>query len=152
MVEMKEKGLVKSLGVSNFLSRHLLQMMSHATEKPVVNQIEIHPLYQDEETIKTCQHLGLALIAYAPLATFDEKLMKNDIVLKLAEKYQKSPNQIALRWGIDRGWAVIPKASTKEHLLANISIGDFKIEEDEVLKLDQLNIMFKTDWDPKDEP
>jgi len=57
-------------------------------------------------------HYGIALIAYAPLATFDEKLMKNEHVLALAKKYEKAPNQIVLRWGIDRGWAVIPKASS----------------------------------------
>ncbi|CDW85098.1 aldo keto reductase family protein [Stylonychia lemnae] len=153
MVEMKQKGLVKSLGISNFLTRHIEQMLSQVgDEKPVINQIEIHPLYIDEETIKTCQHYGIALTAYAPLATFDEKLMKNENVLKLAEKYGKSANQIALRWGIQRGFIVIPKASSKEHLLSNISIGDFSLTEEEVQLIDQLNIMFKTDWDPKDEP
>lgn len=57
-----------------------------------------------------------------------------------------------MRWGVDRGFVVIPKASSKEHLLSNISIGDFKLEEDEVKLIDEINIMFKTDWDPKDEP
>ena len=94
----------------------------------------------------------MALIAYAPLATFDERLVKNERVLALSAKHGKSPEQVALRWGVDRGWAVIPKASTRDHLLSNISIGDFTLDKEEVEALSQLNVGFKTDWDPKDEP
>lgn len=58
--------------------------------------------------------------------------MKNEHVIALSKKYEKSPNQIVLRWGVERGWAVIPKASSRDHLLNNIAIGDFKLEEEEV--------------------
>jgi len=56
-----------------------------------------------------------------------------------------------LRWGVDRGFVIIPKASSKDHVLSNIEIGDFKLEEKEIEQLNALNEMFKTDWDPKDE-
>lgn len=60
--------------------------------KPVINQIETHPLFIEEETIKFCEKNNIKIIAYAPLATFDDKLMKNEIVKKLCEKYEKSPS------------------------------------------------------------
>lgn len=92
----------------------------------------MHPLYRDDETIKLCQEKGIVITAYAPLATYDERLMKNEQVLAFAHKYNKEANQVALRWGLDRGFIVIPKASSKEHLLSNISLGDFKLEPEEV--------------------
>lgn len=87
--EAKAAGKVKSIGVSNFLVKHLKPMLEKVTDKPVVNQIEIHPLYIDEETIKFCQDNNIALIAYAPLATSEKQLMENEIILKLAKKYGK---------------------------------------------------------------
>ena len=148
--EMRDLGLARSIGVSNFTPKHINQFLERGII-PSVNQIEIHPLCIEEETIKLCQSNGIALIGYAPLATYDDRLMKNPFVLKLAEKYGKQPNQIALRWAIERGFVVIPKSSKREHVHSNIAIGDFKLEEEEVQKLNELNIRFKTDWDPKDE-
>ena len=77
--EMKAAGFVRSIGVSNFTPKHLKPFLQLA-EKPVVNQIEVHPLGIDEETIKLCQENGIAIIAYAPLATFDDRLMKNPVI------------------------------------------------------------------------
>ena len=88
-MEMREAGLIKSLGVSNFLPHHLDTMIPKIKEVPVVNQIEIHPLYIEEDTIKCCENYGITLVAYAPLATYDDRLMKNEYVIKLAEKYTK---------------------------------------------------------------
>jgi len=77
--------------------------------------------------------------------------MKSEVVLKLAEKYGKTVNQVVLRWALDRGISVIPKSSQPHHVESNFAIGDFKLLEDEIETLNALNIMFKTDWDPKDE-
>lgn len=108
--EFKTEGKVKSIGVSNFYLRHIESFYEKVKEKPVVNQIEIHPLYIEEETIKFCQEKGIKLIAYAPLATFDKKLMESEIVISLCKKHNKQPHQIVLRWAIDRGFIVIPKS------------------------------------------
>ena len=91
MEEFKEQGLVKSIGVSNFLVKHLEPFLAKIKHKPVVNEIETHPLFQEEATIKLCQENGIRVISYAPLATFDDKLMKSEVVLKLCEKYGKKP-------------------------------------------------------------
>lgn len=125
LVEMKSEGFVRSIGVSNFTPKHLKPFLSLADNKPVVNQIEVHPLGIDEEVIQLCQDNGIAIIAYAPLATFDDRLMKNPLVESLSTKYGKSPNQIVLRWAIQRNFIVIPKSSQREHIHSNISIGDF---------------------------
>jgi diketogulonate reductase-like aldo/keto reductase len=150
LTEMKEEGLVKSIGVSNFYARHLKEFKDKGIT-PTVNQIEIHPLYIENETIKMCKEQNIQLVAYAPLATYDDRLMKSEAVLKLSEKYGKEPHQIVLRWAVDKGFSAIPKSSKPEHVLSNITIGDFKLNDDEIRGLDSLNIMFKTDWDPKDE-
>lgn len=148
--EMQGQGLVKTIGVSNFTVKHLKEFLANGI-RPTVNQIETHPLYQDEETIKLCQQENITLISYAPLATYDERLMKSPTVLSLCEKYGKQANQIALRWAIERGFVVIPKSSKREHIHNNIALSDFSLTKEEVEAVSNLNIMFKTDWDPKDE-
>lgn len=151
MEEFHEQGKVKSIGVSNFLIKHLEPLLPLMKVKPVVNQIETHPLFIEEETIKYCEKNNIKIISYAPLATFDDKLLKSEIVLKLSEKYGKTPSQIVLRWNVDRGFIPIPKSCKKEHIEENIQFGDFVLTEDEIKLLNGLNIGFKTDWDPNDE-
>ncbi|TNV76766.1 hypothetical protein FGO68_gene9067 [Halteria grandinella] len=148
--EKQAVGKVKSIGVSNFTAKHIQEFLDKGIT-PTLNQIEIHPLYQEMETIKLCQAHNIALTAYAPLAISDEKLLKNPIILGLSEKYGRKSGQIVLRWATQRGFIVIPKSSQKDHLIENLRIGGFALTPEEVEAVNGLNCGYKTDWDPKDE-
>ena len=86
--ELKSEGLVKSIGVSNFTLKHLQEFADNKII-PAVNQIEIHPLYLDQAAATFCKTHGITMIGYAPLATYDQRLMKAPQILKLCEKYHK---------------------------------------------------------------
>eukprot|EP01017_Pseudomicrothorax_dubius_P012210 TRINITY_DN14860_c0_g1_i1.p1 TRINITY_DN14860_c0_g1~~TRINITY_DN14860_c0_g1_i1.p1 ORF type:complete len:118 (+),score=22.91 TRINITY_DN14860_c0_g1_i1:253-606(+) len=102
MEEMVERGLVKSTGVSNFLPRHLEGLLQVCKIRPAVNQIKIHPLSYDAETIEYCRRNGIILEAYTPLSKGDASLMQHPRLLELSRKYSRTVSQIILRWGVQQ--------------------------------------------------
>ena len=85
---MQKEGITKSIGVSNFTAKHLNEFLKEGIN-PNVNQIEVSPMYMDKEAVRICRENGIQIIAYAPLGTYDDRLMKNPTVLALAAKYSK---------------------------------------------------------------
>lgn len=140
MEELKKKGLAKSIGVCNCHKSHLQALFDIATIKPVVNEVEIHPLLTQEPLIEFCKSNDIKMIAYSPLARMAPELINNSVIYKLAEKYKKSNSQIILRWDFQHGYITIPKASKKDHLLSNISILDFELSDHEMSEIDGLNM------------
>lgn len=146
--KLVNEGKIKSIGVSNFLIIHLKTILDICKIKPAVNQIEIHPLFIDHETINYCEQQGILLQAYSSFARMDDKLIKNEVLVKLCEKYKKLPTQILVRWVIQHGWIVLPKSSKKERIEENINIDDFQLTEQEIKSLDDLNCGYKICPDP----
>lgn len=145
---VKEKK-VRYIGVSNFLQSHLEHIMTVATIKPVVNQIECHPLYYDKETIDYCHQHGIVVEAYCPLAEFDSKLIKNKVINEIAEKYKKTVPQVILKWIITHKVVPLPKSCKPERIKENINLDDFEIAPEDMEQIDALNCGYKIDWDPK---
>jgi diketogulonate reductase-like aldo/keto reductase len=134
--KLHEQGKVKSIGVSNF-SYYQLRIFQKISELPVsVNQVEFHPLYHDEELLEYCRENGIQLTASAPLAR--TKVLEEDPVRELANKYDKTPAQIVLRWEVGKGVVTIPKSSTLEHIEENLEIFDFDLAPEEVKSLEDL--------------
>ncbi len=130
---------IKSFGVSNFTINHLKDTMQIAGElglQVVNNQVEYHPLLNQEKLLKFCKENNISVTAYSPLARGE--IMNNKTIQKIAEKYNKTPAQISLRWLLQKGLIVIPKSSSESHLKANIEL-DFKIENEDMDKLNKLN-------------
>ena len=145
--ECCNKGLCKSIGVSNFGVQLLLDMFTYCKIRPAVNQIEIHPYLTQEDLVKFCQDQKIVVEAYSPLGslgTLDwrpskENILEDKLLKELAEKYKKTPAQIALNWGLKRNYVIIPKTEKKERLEENMKAGSFVMEEEDYAKISKLN-------------
>lgn len=122
-------GKVKAIGVSNFLETHMDVLLDTATIAPMVNQIELHPQFVQRDLVSYCKNHRIIVEAYSPLirGQFD-----HPVLLEISKKYNKSVAQVLLRWQVQRGFIPLPKSSTKERMLENADIFDFKITDDDI--------------------
>ncbi|MDV2443859.1 aldo/keto reductase [Elizabethkingia anophelis] len=134
--ELKEDGKIKSIGVSNFWQTHLEELFQTARVIPAVNQIEFHPGYWQPEVTDFCQKNNIVIESWAPLAR--GKIFENEVLQKIAVKYNKSVSQICLRWVIQHDIIVIPKSSTLQRIEENIDIFDFNLSEEDIRIIDKL--------------
>lgn len=141
------EGKVRAIGVSNFMVDHLTRLLDVATVVPAVNQIEVHPYFQQREVQAFGVTRGILTQAWSPIGgiTFyregsqHSSTLEEPTIVGLAEKYAKSPAQVMLRWHLQQGRSVIPK-STKPHRIAeNINVFDFDLTSDELAAIDALN-------------
>lgn len=140
MEGLVKAGLVRAIGVANFTGPMIIDLLTYAKIKPAMNQIELHPYLQQTDLIKFCQSKGLAVTAYSPLGRAgvmrernDQPILVDDSkVIRLAEKYQKTPAQILIRWAIQRGTIVIPKSTTPARIKENITVFDFELSGEEM--------------------
>ncbi|QBR47483.1 aldo/keto reductase [Leuconostoc kimchii] len=137
LVEAQKRGLIRSIGVSNFEAEHLDRIIDTTGVVPAVNQNEIHPYWIQENLLKDNQKRGILTEAWSPLGRGSQSL-KEDVVATLADKYHKNVGQIILRWHIQRGILPIPKAGTLNHLHENIKLWDFELTQDEVTAINRL--------------
>ncbi|ADG39718.1 MULTISPECIES: aldo/keto reductase [Leuconostoc] len=137
LVEAQKRGLIRSIGVSNFEAEHLDRIIDATGVVPAVNQNEIHPYWIQENLLKDNQKRGILTEAWSPLGRGSQSL-KEDVVATLADKYHKNVGQIILRWHIQRGILPIPKAGTLNHLHENIKLWDFELTQDEVTAINRL--------------
>ncbi|XP_060686469.1 aldo-keto reductase family 1 member A1-B isoform X1 [Hemiscyllium ocellatum] len=147
METLVKKGLVKAIGLSNFNSQQIDDIISIATIKPAVLQIECHPYLAQNELIGHCQKHGLVVTAYSPLGSSDrlwkapdEPVLLADTNIKaIAEKHGKSPAQVMLRWQVQRGVVAIPKSVNPARIAQNLQVFDFTLTEDEMKRIGTLN-------------
>ncbi|HLN52467.1 MAG TPA: aldo/keto reductase [Lentimicrobium sp.] len=144
------EGKVRAIGVSNYMVQHLNELLGHCKITPAVNQLELHPFIYGSriEIINLCHKNNILPVAYSPL-TKGEKL-RDPFLIKKASKYRKNTAQLMLRWGIQHGFAVIPKSSVTSRIAENKQIFDFEILPDDMIALDKLNEHLATGWDPSD--
>ncbi|MCR4939394.1 MAG: aldo/keto reductase [Treponemataceae bacterium] len=144
MEELVKEGKVRRLGLSNFLPHHLKNILDNCSIKPVVDQLELHPGYSQEGAVAYCKENGVLPMAWSPLGRGRENAtIGNSILVRLAEKYGRSVQQINLRFLLQKGILPIPKASSKEHMLANLNVFDFELSQDD---LSMLSYMPQTAW------
>ncbi|XP_048457809.1 aldo-keto reductase family 1 member A1-B isoform X2 [Rhincodon typus] len=147
MESLVKKGLVKAIGLSNFNSRQIDDIISIANIKPTVLQIECHPYLAQNELIGHCQKHGLVVTAYSPLGSSDRLwkasdepfLLEDTNVKAIAEKHGKSPAQILLRWQVQRGVVAIPKSVNPARIAQNLQVFDFTLTEDDMKRIGTLN-------------
>ncbi|GAA0327882.1 aldo/keto reductase [Bacillus carboniphilus] len=140
------EGVVKAIGVSNFQPHHLEDLMNTANEKPVVNQVECHPLLTQEEVKAYCRQHDIRVEAWSPIAK--GTVMDNPVLVELAKKYGKSPAQVILRWHLQNDVIVIPKSVTPSRLKENADIFDFELSTEDLEKVNQLNKNQRLGADP----
>lgn len=133
MEELVELGKVKSIGVSNFNIEQVTEVLKICKIRPVCNQFEVNPLWQNEELVNFCQSEGIAVVAYAPLGAPDRGWLKpedplplqNPVILEMAKRHNKSPAQVILRWLVQKNIIVIPKSVTPSRIEENSRVGFF---------------------------
>ncbi|WP_439424936.1 aldo/keto reductase [Oenococcus alcoholitolerans] len=138
LVDAQKLGLVKSIGVSNFLPEHLDKIIDKTGVTPAVNQVEMHPYWINQESLDADNERGILTEAWSPLGRGSDAL-KEKIITDLSEKYHKNAGQIILRWHYQRGILPIPKSSSLDHQRQNIDIFDFSLTEDEMNNINNLN-------------
>jgi diketogulonate reductase-like aldo/keto reductase len=137
ILEAKKRGLVRVVGVCNFLPEHLERLQAETGELPEVNQIELHPYFNQSELREYHQKNGILTESWSPLGR-DSDLLGHPKIIEIAKKYEKTPSQIVLRWHIQLGAIPIPKSSTEQHLLENLSVFDFALDAADKNEIDLL--------------
>jgi diketogulonate reductase-like aldo/keto reductase len=141
-----QEGKVRAIGVSNFMTNHIDDLLQNANIIPMVNQIEFHPYLVQPELIELCFKHNIQPEAWSPLM---QGLIFNIKELNiLAEKYNKSVSQITLRWNLQKGVVTIPKSSHKERIIENSNLYDFEISEEDMLFIDKLDKNKRVGPDP----
>jgi 2,5-diketo-D-gluconate reductase A len=130
MAEFVEDGRARSVGVSNFQPAHLERIISETGVVPVLNQVEVHPFFGNEEVRAACARHGVAVEAWAPIAR--GKVNDDDTITGIADRLGRTPAQVALRWHIQRGDIVFPKTVTPERMRENFDIFDFELSDDDM--------------------
>jgi diketogulonate reductase-like aldo/keto reductase len=139
--KLYHEGKIRAIGVSNFKPTHLEELKKQASVTPVINQIELHPYFQQLETRKYCKDHGIQVESWSPLGGQGghESELGDEVIAKLAEKYHKTPAQIVLRWHIQSGLVVIPKSIHPDRIRQNIDIFDFELSTEDMAALVKLD-------------
>ncbi|WP_163537185.1 aldo/keto reductase [Gracilibacillus sp. YIM 98692] len=136
--EIYREGKAKSIGVSNFMPHHLEELMKDAEVTPVVNQIELHPQLQQDETREYCKKHGILIEAWAPLGK--ARYFDHPVLQELSSKHGKTPAQIIVRWQYQSEIITIPKSVHKKRQEENVDIFDFDLSSDDMEKMASMNI------------
>lgn len=131
------EGLIKAVGVSNFKPHHLERLFDVGVV-PDVNQIQLDPRHTRDATVAVHREYGILTQSWSPIGR-NSGVREDPLIVQLAQKYDRSPSQIVLRWHIQQGYSAIPKASSREHLGQNIDIFDFRLTDDEVNRISALD-------------
>jgi D-xylose reductase len=149
MEAQQEKGLTKQIGVCNYNTGLLNDLMSYARIKPSVLQVESHPYLTQERLMRLANQYGLQVTAFSPLGALSyleldmagaaESVLEQSVVKQAAQRLGKTAAQVVLRWGVQRGNAIIPKTSRPERLIENLAIFDFELTSEEMHGISSLN-------------
>lgn len=143
MEALSDCGKARAIGVSNFSSKKLEDLLQVARIPPAVNQVEIHPSWQQEKLRSFCKSKGIHLSGYSPLgspgtSSLKSEVLKNPVLNLVAKKLGKSPAQVALRWGLQKGNSVLPKSTNEKRIKENFDIFDWEIPEDLFAKFSEI--------------
>ncbi|EOI56847.1 aldo/keto reductase [Enterococcus gilvus] len=151
MESLYNDGLIKSIGVSNFEKPHLEKLMTTATIKPTVDQIETHPYFQQKELHEYLKSLDIVHEAWGPLGQGKSNVLEDPVLTKIAEAHSKTVAQVILRWHLQRDIIVIPKSVHEERIAQNIDVFDFTLTEEEMSMIASIDKNQRGSGDPNDE-
>ena len=149
MEDLYLKGVVNGIGVCNFDVGYLKKLLKICRVKPVINQFERHPLFQQDELVEMCKENNIQVMSYSPVARMDGELHNHPVLKNLSEKYGKSINQIILRWHIDTNCIPIPASSSENHIRENFDIFDFHLSEKEIESINTLEAGKRIRFNPR---
>ncbi len=138
MIDAQNAGLIRSIGTSNFLPEHIERIEKDTKVLPVINQVELHPLFSQSGQREYHQSKGILTQAWSPLGHARDEI--SPVIQEIANKYKKTYVQIILRWELQLGVLPIPKASSSIHQLENFSVFDFALDENDMQALSSLSL------------
>lgn len=139
MEQIYDSGRVRAIGVSNHLTHHLEELLTVAEMVPAVNQVELHPFLVMQHLQDYCSEKGIVVESWSPLGSSKIPLLKDPLLLEIAERKSKSPAQIILRWNLQKGLLPLPKSSDAERQRENIALFDFSLTGEEIALIDRLD-------------
>lgn len=150
MEELYREGRIRAIGISNFPSDRVMDLIVHNTVVPMVNQIETHPFHQQIDTQKFLQDNGVQIESWGPFAEGRNNIFQNDLLRSLAGKYQKTAAQIILRWLTQRGVVAIPKSVRKERIEENFEVFDVELSPEDMAAIATLDLKQSSFFDHRD--
>ncbi|MCJ0536415.1 aldo/keto reductase [Enterococcus cecorum] len=142
-----QEGKIRAIGVSNFQVHHLERLASYSTIQPTVNQIELHPRLTQTAIRKYAKDHGIQIQAWSPL--MQGQILDNEVLVQLAEKYQKSVAQIIFKWDVQQEIALLTKTERKERLTTNAQLDDFELSQADIELIAGLNQDLRVGPDPE---
>ena len=146
--ELYAEGRIRAIGVSNFLVHHLEDFLPRVEVMPAVNQIEFHPRLQSPDLVRYCQERGIVVEAWSPIMR--GRVTEIPEIVALAERLERTPVQVTLRWQIQRDIVTIPKSASPERIQANARIFDFELSPADMALMDRLDAGQRIGPDPDD--
>ncbi len=143
MEDAYKEGKLRAIGVSNFYPHTLTNFCETVEIKPMVNQVELHPYFTQENALETMEYYGVQPEAWAPLGGGRYKPFDDPMLQKIAAAHGKTVGQVILRWNVQRGVVVIPKSTHKERIEENIDIWDFTLTEEEMKRIASLDMGYE---------
>ncbi len=140
MTEAYKEGRIRAIGVCNFYPNRLADFCETVDELPAVNQVELHPFFQQENALSLMREYGVQPMAWAPFAEGKHGIFTHPVLTKIGEKYGKGAGQVALRRNMQRGVVVIPKSTHRERMEQNIDVFDFSLTDEEMAEIAALDI------------
>ena len=140
MEEAYKEGTIRAIGVCNFYPARLADLCETVEVIPAVNQVELHPFFQQENALAVMKEYGVRPEAWGPFAEGNHGIFTHPVLTKIGEKYGKTAAQVALRWNVQRGVVVIPKSVHKERIEQNMNIWNFKLSEEDMAEIAKLDL------------
>ena len=145
-IELRDEGLIRAIGVSNFQPAHLERLIAETGETPAINQVELHPYFQQQGLRHEHEELGIITEAWSPLA--QGLVLEDPVVEEIAEAHSRTTGQVVIRWHLQLGNVVIPKSVTSERIEQNFEVFDFELSDEEMQAIERLDAGRRTGPDP----
>ena len=146
LIDARERGLTRSVGVSNFQIPHVERVIAETGVVPSVNQIELHPRFTQEPVVAELRRLGVAIQAWRPL--IEGQILTDPTIVGIASSHGKSAAQTVIRWHLQLGYVVFPKSVRVSRMRENLDVFDFELSGEQVAAISALNQDLRTSWDP----
>ena len=140
MEELYQAGKISAIGVCNFYPHVLADFCETVEVKPMVNQVELHPFFQQENALAVMKEYGVVPEAWGPFAEGNHGIFTHPVLSAIGQKYDKSAAQVALRWNVQRGVVVIPKSVHKDRMEQNMGIWDFALTDEDMAEIAKLDV------------
>ena len=150
LLKIRDEGLARSIGVSNFTIRHLEELLRGTPAPPAVNQVEFHPFLYQKDLLEFCVRQKIQLEAYSPLTRGHR--LNHPVISQIASRHGRTPAQVLIRWSLQHGLVVIPKSIRPDRIRENAAVFDFELKAEDMKRLDSLDESSHVAWDPEDLP